>query len=280
MDKQKKTSIIILVVLALLGTAYHFVWGGSESASDNPAILSDGEWVRDKELMSRLEIPYRLEDNEGTVIEHMGYALSYNSEYRVPNWVAYELTREEARGTHERGSYFVLDPDLETWCPSYKDYSSSVYDRGHMAPAGDMKWDQQAMEESFYMTNVCPQDHDLNGGDWRILEEQIRRWAIKYGNIYIVCGPLVSDQPERIGRSGVAVPDGFFKVVLCKINGQWQSIGFLFDNNGTHHPLKYYSRSIDEVERLTGIDFFHQLDDAVEDRIEADNDPRIWGLAK
>ena len=129
MDKQKKTSIITLIVLALLGTAYHFVWGGSESASDNPAVLSDGEWVPDKELMSRLEIPYRLEDNEGTVIEHMGYALSYNSDYRVPNWVAYELLATELEtGFRSREDRFEPDPLIKGRQAYDRDYVGSGYD--------------------------------------------------------------------------------------------------------------------------------------------------------
>lgn len=225
-----------------------------------------------------LELPVYTVTRTGQTIYHCAYTVNFNPEWLIPNWVAYELTKEEAKGTVGRSSYFIPDPDLETRCPSYKDYSSSPYDRGHMAPAGDMKWDPQAMEESFFMTNICPQDHELNDGDWRLLEEQIRRWALKYGNIYIVCGPIVSDNPERIGRSRVAVPDGFYKVILCKIDGRWQALGFLFDNEGTHHSLKTYCHSVDEVEKLTGIDFFSLLEDSVEDKIEAECNPANWGL--
>ena len=225
-----------------------------------------------------LEIPKLTQSRQEQIIEHKAYTVSYNSDWRIPNWVAYELTRSEASGNGERADYFEPDPEVRGASASYKDYSSSKYDRGHMAPAGDMKWDRTAMEECFYLSNICPQDHNLNSGDWNDLEMQIRYWAKKYGNVYITCGPIMSDNPETIGRNEVAVPDAFYKVCLCQINGSWQGIGFIFENKAGHQRLKNYCKSIDEVEKITGIDFFPKLEDKIENRIEASFSASTWGL--
>ncbi|MCR4965565.1 MAG: DNA/RNA non-specific endonuclease [Bacteroidales bacterium] len=274
LNLSKITFIIFLTSLIFSSCEYIRAKDFSSTFGSKEEVLAPS----DTDVM--LELPVYTSTRTGQTIYHCGYTVNFNPDWLIPNWVAYELTEEEANGKQGRADFFTEDPELDTHCPSYKDYSTSEYDRGHMAPAGDMKWDQQAMEECFFMTNICPQDHSLNTGDWRLLEEQIRRWALKYDNIYVVCGPIVSDNPERIGRSGVAVPDAFYKVVLCKIDGKWQALGFLFDNDESkHHALKTYCHSVDHVEHITGIDFFSALDDSVENMIEADYNPRIWGLS-
>lgn len=223
-----------------------------------------------------LEIPKLTQSRQEQVIEHKAYTVSYNSDWRIPNWVAYELTRSEASGNGERADYFEPDPEVRGASASYKDYSTSEYDRGHMAPAGDMKWDRTAMEECFYLSNICPQDHNLNSGDWNDLEMQIRYWAKKYGNVYITCGPIVSEHPETIGYNHVAVPDAFYKVCLAEINGTWQGIGFVFENKAGHKKLTAYCKSIDEVEKITGIDFFPNLEDNIENKVEAQYNTNAW----
>lgn len=225
-----------------------------------------------------LEIPKCTEPRQEQIITHTGYTLSYNSDWCVPNWVAYELTRSETSGNAERTNHFDPDPNVKGVCPNYQDYSGSGYDRGHMAPAGDMKWDETAMRECFYLSNICPQNHNLNKGDWNDLEQLIRHWANKYGNVYIACGPIMSNNPETIGRNNVAVPDAFYKVCLAKIKGEWQAIGFIFNNEAGHKELRTYCKSIDEVEQCTGIDFFPKLEDNIEDKIEARYDAQAWGL--
>ena len=281
MDKQKKTSIITLIVLALLGTAYHFVWGGSESASDNPAVLSDGEWVPDKELMSRLEIPYRLEDNEGTVIEHMGYTLSYNNDLRVPNWVAYELLESEVITAYRsREDEFTPDPLVKGRQAYDRDYVGSGYDRGHMAPSGDMKWSSQAMKECFYLTNVCPQNHNLNMGLWNDLEKQVRYEARYYKRIWVVCGPVMEGNRNGvIGRNNVKVPDAFFKALLARRKeGKYISIGFIFPNQAGKKALSSYAMTVNELEGKIGMDLFYNLDHSVQEEVESRMDPWEWRI--
>ncbi len=275
MTQKKKTRVAIVFLAILVGCGlltYLFSQKG-ESAGVRPTASSRSTAEPTPDL---LEIPVLKADRPEQIIAHKGYTVSYNSDWCVPNWVAYELTREEVRGTVPRAVHFEPDPDVKGVCPTYRDYSRSSYTRGHMAPAGDMKWDTTAMRESFYLSNVCPQDHNLNDGDWKVLEEQARSWAYRYGSVYIACGPIMSNNPEVIGRNNVAVPDAFYKVLLCKINGQWQALGFVFDNKPGHRQLHYYCRSIDEVENITGIDFFPALDDEIENAIEAKTDFSAW----
>ena len=227
-----------------------------------------------------LEIPVYTTARPEQRITHIGYTVSYNPDWRIPNWVAYELTADEVLGTTPRAQHFEIDPEVTGVCADPRDYSSSSYDRGHMAPAGDMKWSWQAMQESFYMTNICPQDRNLNSGDWNSLKERARSWASIHKNLYIVCGPIVPDTPQTIGYHHVAVPEAFFKVLLCQMNGQWQAIGFLYPNVAGHRPMSQYCKTIDEIEALTGIDFFPALPDKTENAIEATYDLDAWRIRK
>ena len=129
----------------------------------------------------RLEIPTTIKGKQGQIIQRTGYTLAYDKKTKTPQWVAWELTKEETKGKEERSTEFYPDPDVVGTQVVTYDYSHSGYDRGHMAPAGDMKWNKQAMQESFYMSNICPQDHNLNTEDWNDLEMKTREWARQYG---------------------------------------------------------------------------------------------------
>jgi endonuclease G len=148
-----------------------------------------------------------------------------------------------------------------------------------MAPAGDMKWSEQAMNESFYLSNICPQNHNLNGGDWKALEEHLRTMATQYEKVYIACGPIVSAKPKTIGTSNqIAVPDAFFKAILRKNGESWSAIGFMMPNVAGHKPLNKYAMSIDEIEIITDIDFFVALPDSIEEKIESVYNLKDWDL--
>ena len=214
------------------------------------------------------------------IIEHIGYTVCYNSQWHIPNWVAYELTDAETKGVVPRkgNDFFTNDPEVVGDFITHSDYSGSGFDRGHMAPAGDMKWSQQAMAESFYMSNMCPQNHDLNDGDWKILEERIRKWAGQCGSVYVICGPLVSEHAQTIGRKKIVAPEGFFKVLLKNTPNGYETIGFVFQNEGGHNPLSSYVVSVDEIEAMTDIDFFQILPDEIENAVEGTYNLRVWGL--
>jgi endonuclease G len=209
-------------------------------------------------------------------LERTGYVASYNKETLCPNWVAWHLTAEHADGMLPRDNAFYEDMDVPAPRATNEDYRGSGWSRGHMCPAGDNKWSEKAMQESNLLTNVCPQDRSLNSGVWNRIEQDCRRWAKKYGDVYIVCGPLLMNREhEKIGANRVVVPEAFFKVILC-LQGTPKAIGFVVRNNEGKKKRDQFVNSIDEVERITGYDFFSALPDSIEALVEAKADIREW----
>lgn len=266
--KKKKASaspLWFIVVAVLLGTLT-YKYQPQEETRPAGSVQTEKELPVDESL----EIPVMHARAGGQILKRTGYTASYNADYKTPHWVAWELTKKETQGTETRTDKFLPDPDVLGAKAYTTDYTNSGYDRGHMAPAADMKWSRQAMEESFYLSNICPQNPNLNRGDWNDLEEQSRQWAKKYGRIYIVCGPIYdSKRPKRIGNNKVAVPDAFYKVILVNDKKDPKAIGFIFPNKAGSKPLERYAVSVDSVEKRTDIDFFPALPDEVENRIEA-----------
>ncbi len=155
---------------------------------------------------------------------------------------------------------------------------SSGYDRGHMCPSGDNKWSEQAQEESFLMTNMCPQVHNLNAGDWNEMEGQCRKWAKEYGDIYIVCGPILyRTKHKTIGQDKVVVPEAFFKVVL-RMGSNPRAIGFIYKNQEGNRPKGDYVNSIAQIERITGIQFFSGMSAKQKQSLEKNVNLSDWGL--
>lgn len=204
------------------------------------------------------------------IIVHSAYTLSYNPKTLIANWVAYELTAEETDGPWTRkGLRFMPDPDCKSKQADNNDYRNSGYSRGHLAPAGDMKWDSVAMLESFYFTNCIPQDEALNNGRWNQLEMKTRALARKYGKIYVVCGPVFLDEDTlRIGHNGVAVPDACFKALLIPKDASYSTIAFLMNNGGESRTVKECAFTVDELEALLGLDLFCGLADETEESVE------------
>lgn len=230
--------------------------------------------------LNNIEIPYITDDRSDRVITHKAYTVSYNYDWKIPNWVAYELTDVEVEGDVPRYDKFKPDPMVPKNVTAYtEDYKYSGYDRGHMAPAADMKWDEQVMRESFYLSNICPQNPNLNGGVWKDLEEQVRDLATQKGRIFVVCGPIVNDASTTIGENKVVVPQAFFKVLLQEEDEELHAIGFIYENKSGRQPMSTYARTIDEVEEITNIDFFHSLPDYIERQIESDIDFTKWTVS-
>ena len=193
------------------------------------------------------------------IIHHTGYTLSYNPAFHVANWVAYELTKDETVPVVKRINRFVPDPMVTSGSASNNDYKGSGYDRGHLAPAADMCYSYQAMTESFYLSNITPQDPGFNRGIWAKLEGQVRQWAVDDEAVYVVTGPVLIKGLPRIGYDRITVPALFYKVILDYTLPEIKGIGFIIPNSGSHEPLQSYAVTIDSVEKLTGTDFFYQL---------------------
>lgn len=218
---------------------------------------------------------------DGIRLERTAYTLLYNKELRLPLWVAWHLTKNHTTGNNKReGLKFMEDEDVPTPRATNMDYVNSGYDRGHMCPSGDNKWSEKAQLESFLYTNCCPQLHTLNAGDWEELESKCRYWARKYGDIYIVCGPVLMNKKHKtIGKSKVVVPEAFYKVVLC-MQGTPKGIGFIYRNNLSNKKMSSYVNTIDDVERITGIDFFPALPDNIEKKVEATVNLSDWAISE
>lgn len=211
------------------------------------------------------------------ILKRTGYVASYNKTTLLPNWVAWHLTAERTEGSAKRsGVDFAEDTEVPEPRATDWDYYNSGYDRGHMCPAADNKWSKKAMEESFLFTNMCPQNGNLNRGDWNEMEMACRKWAKKYGDLYIVCGPILyKGKHKTIGKNKVVVPEAFFKAVL-RTGDNPQAIGFIYKNTSGNRPKDSYVNTVDEVERITGIDFFPSLPDDVEKKVEAECDLGLW----
>ncbi len=221
---------------------------------------------------SALELPAWSRSNE-RIITHKRYTVSFNTKYRIPNWVAWELIYEHTLGTESRDNMsFLVDNNISD-SPKYADYTNSSYSRAHMCPAADNKWDSQAYKESFYMTNMCPQKQVLNGGKWKNLEERCRNtWAKDYGKIYIVCGPIMPRTNKKyIGETKILIPEKFFKAILreVNVNGKihYEAIGYILTQKNQLYMNKCFY-TVNEIEAMTGLDLFHNLDDRIEEKVE------------
>lgn len=209
-----------------------------------------------------LELP-KISRNE-IIIVHTGHTLSYNPEYMIPNWVAYELKASELEGDAQRQGSFSPDPDPNLAgyvLAEHRDYTNSGWCRGHMIPAGDVKYSQKAMDESFYTTNICPMVTSFNNGDWKRLEEKIRKWAVEYGSVYVITGPIVgTNHHGKVGTSNIVVPDAFYKAVLIPYRNSYLAIGFLmFNEPSVKHKLRDYAVSVEKLESMIDKSLFYKL---------------------
>ena len=218
--------------------------------------------------------------NEEIILNYSGYTISYDETNRIPKWAAYELTAKEANGTIGRsGKNFRPDDDAKVIQADNYDYRGSGWSRGHMAPAGDFKWDDGAMWETFYYTNCCPQDEKLNNGSWNVLENKVRTWARQFGSIFVVTGPIIGqNQAGKIGTHGVVVPDAFFKAVLVYSDELYHGIAFVMFNKSIPQRLAESYLSINDLEKISGLDFFPELDDSVEETVEDKVDLDFWKI--
>lgn len=249
-------------------------------AAETQNIQPEKKTLEKVKLPAKAELPVCVVKKTEQVIRHKGYTVSYNSDYRIANWVAYELTREEVQITKiERKNKFVIDPDVKGASAFNEDYTGTGYDRGHLAPAGDMKWSLQAMQESFYLSNITPQKPKLNRGIWKDLEEQCRMWAVDNGALLIATGPVIKPGLKRMGKNRVAIPEQFYKVICTIKDNQYEAVGFLLDNRDYgSKQLKDLMIPVDSVEAATGIDFFPALPDKIEKKVEAKVNKNAWSF--
>lgn len=285
MKKQIYTCAVILALtFSACGAGNNgkpLIGGIAERATDNVSGEANDK-SGDTQIASAtdgMEIPAPITSQSEQILQREGYTVSYNSETKLPNWVAWHLTADRLESKASRKDKdFAEDEEVKAPRATDKDYYCSRYDRGHMCPAGDNKWSETAMTQSFLFTNICPQAPNLNRGDWNEMENQCRKWVKEGEDLYIVCGPILyKGKHKTIGRNKVIVPEAFFKVVLS-LQGTPKAIGFIYKNADGNRPKGDYVNSVDEVERITGYDFFPALPDDVEKKVEAEADAAAWGI--
>ncbi|PID88201.1 MAG: DNA/RNA endonuclease [Bacteroidia bacterium] len=224
-----------------------------------------------------LEFPAAVKDHP--IVRHSAYALSYNEKHEQADWVAYHLTKAHVLDkSYKRSGDFRPDEKIATQSAQLSDYkpTEKIYARGHLAPAGDFRWSKEAMSESFLMSNMSPMRHRFNGGKWLYLEKEVRHWAEIYGDVYVATGPVLEDGLESIGNNKVSVPKKFFKVIM-DVNHE-KAIGFIIPQD-TKVSFKNYAVPVDEVEKITGLDFFHALDNDREEKMESRLNLSQWEFA-
>lgn len=269
---------LVIILLLISGVGYLMNLWGCEGITLLPQSADNYEGTFVEAHIEDLDMARTAKGRKSQIIRHKGYTLSYNDDWRLANWVGYVLTADETEGDVERSDWFDEDPQVRGTKVRHADYTHSGFDRGHMAPAADMKWDEQAMVESFYMSNICPQVHGLNAGLWNKLENRVRTWARRDSAVVVVCGPIVPDNHSTIGNANVAVPQYFYKIVASPYGKSPRGIAFIMPNEDIDEPLYHYAVSIDSVERATGIDFLYNLPDSLETFVEQNIDLTVWQL--
>jgi endonuclease G len=257
---------MMLIALFLFGVAW---WWGSQEWPQTKAVPVQGA------IAAQLEYP--LDERVDQIVEHKHYTLGYDEDAEQASWVAYRLTREHlARDRVPRTDYFNEDPEVFTKSSHHRDYIRSGYTRGHLVPAADRAYSTEAMEETFFMSNISPQLRAFNGGIWRELEEHTRDWAWARGEIIVFSGPVLKGATKHIGKtSKVLVPEYFYKVIFDpKVN---EVVAFLLPNVMSSRPVVDYLVSVDDVEEATGIDFLKDMvSEQKEKEIEARADMSTW----
>ena len=214
----------------------------------------------------------------GQVVHHQFYSLSYHEKYEQAEWVAYELTQIQLLSICIKRPYFEQDPKIKTQSAHYKNYKDSGYNKGHLCPAGDRKFSVEAYNETFFTSNISPQMYEFNAGVWNRLEEKVRFWAQKYQKLYIVTGGVLTPNLKAIGTENVAVPRYFYKIILDYNDAETKAIAFLMPHEKSDKGLYHFVTSIDEIETLTGIDFFPELPDELENKIEKLSNYKRWAF--
>ncbi len=280
---KKRNSLIITIIFALILTVpvltdNSFVNSIIENVKGIAASINNSETTANSQITidpELLAIPYT---NSGDiVIHHNGFSLLYSEIYEQAAWVAYLLTKKEVYGKIPRSNNFREDPTILSGSAKLEDYKGSGYDRGHLAPAGDLKWSKISMQDSFYLSNMSPQTPGFNRDLWRRLEEWVRTQTIKNKELIVVTGPVLTDGPfKKIGIDKVAVPKRYFKVLLDFEEPEVKAIGFIMENRASNKPVTDFAVTVDTVEETTGIDFFYLLPDTLEDKLESQNNIKLW----
>ncbi|OUR91357.1 endonuclease [Flavobacteriales bacterium 34_180_T64] len=268
MNKRTLYSIIaILIVLGVYGYE-HFL-----NEDEKAEVIRNGENAKGE--TNEYFLPT---STTGQIVHHEGYSLSYSEPHEQAEWVAYELKKAHLSNTNFKRPYFEIDKSVKTGAAHWRSYKKSGYDRGHLCPAGDRKYSRERHDETFLTSNISPQKHDFNSGIWNSLEQKVRYWANEYDGVFVVTGGVLIKGLGTIGEEEVSVPKQFYKVLIDINSGNPKMIAFLMPHENSSLPLYEFVVSVDVVEALTGINFFSELDDVIETKLEASSSYKGWSF--
>jgi endonuclease G len=230
---------------------------------------------KDKPLATK-ELNYFFPKSKNeALVYHQAFVLNYAEEFEQASWVIYKLVKAAVYGKAKRSNFFLTDNAVSTGSATYYDYARSGYDRGHLCPAADFRHSKELEDETFYMSNMSPQNHDFNAGIWNDLENKVRSWVKKRNELIIVTGPVLKKGLKTIGKTTqIAVPEEYYKIIFDPESEQ--AIAFLMPNAPSIELIKSYALSIDELELKTKIDFFEKLPDHLEQKIESNLKLEDW----
>lgn len=210
------------------------------------------------------------------IVSHTYYTLSYSEDHEQAEWVYYVLNSNQLNSSTERKNNFRPDNKVKTYSAQLYDYKGSGYDRGHLAPATDMKYNTISMSESFFMSNMSPQSPSFNRGIWKKIEKQFRDWSYKYGELVIITGPVLKGENYgSIGYNKVTIPKWYYKVAIDPSNYE-RNLAILIENKGSSASIKSFVVTIDYLEEFSGLDFFHNLSDEIEESFESSIHTNLW----
>ena len=277
---------IFLLPLVLFSQDYSIKIDSLERILNNieqrkAGLLADIEKIKLKRVASQIQkVALPKNDKKHKVIHHSAMSLSYNEEHEQANWVVHMIIKDIKDGKVTRTNDFRVDPFVESGTAVKDDYWYSGYDRGHLAPSADFRWSRKALSESYYYSNMSPQLPDLNRQIWAKLENKIREWAIQNEELYVVTGGVLKPGLKTIGKNKVSVPNFYYKIIVDYHEPDYKALAFVIPNGSTKKHFLEFAVSIDSVERLTGFDFFPNIPDNIEDRIEESENVTMWTKEK
>lgn len=289
----KKTRIFLLFLTAILTVACN---DDDKPTADNSSVNVNRNDTSKEPALQRLEFP-KVKGGDSRVIIHslndefgINYSVEWDTKKRSQRWSCYQMTASNRVSKTSRyysdTNQYPYDPELKVnEYFSYDPFRGSGYDHGHICPSADRLYSKDANYQTFYLTNMQPQYHVFNAGIWEIMEGKLRSWIHQSSNTkdtLFVCKGGTIDSVETAGgvkdpilttlKNGLIVPKYFFMALLYKSkNGSYKALAFWVEHKNEDHsndPLSKYVINIDELERLTGIDFFCNLPDDIENEVE------------
>jgi endonuclease G len=257
--------IIAIAIVALL--FYLQRWQNDSISADN----FEGATIE-----NQLSIDDFLPQSDLQIVHHNTYSLAYNEKHEQAAWTAHILRPSDIKKAKYKRPYFEIDDMVHTGAASWRNYKNSGYDRGHLVPAGDRRASLQDYEETFLTSNISPQIHDFNAGIWNTLEQKTRYYAQRHGALYVITGSILKPGLASIGSENVSVPEYFYKILLHRRNDEVKILAFLIPHRDTDQSIYKFMTSVDDLEVATGIDFFYQLPDALEEQLEKTVDRSSW----